>query len=221
MMMSGYPTALAPPLNQVPEDAVPGAQTPTHGGMIVGHEYDMPIGQSNLQGQSKYPQYQNHHQQQYRDQYYYGQQHQQEYNNQGHTAAHNTEPASAPLPAPQARGSTLNSHRPRPVSMPPPSHAAATTPPAHATSTAPSDRTHTSGDESKERRKHKDEHSSSRRSGRRILGDYTLSKALGAGSMGQVRLATHNVTGEKVGIHFLFIDALDLFLICFVDIQSM
>jgi serine/threonine protein kinase len=32
----------------------------------------------------------------------------------------------------------------------------------------------------------------------RILGDYTLSKTLGAGSMGKVKLATHNITGEKV-----------------------
>ena len=32
----------------------------------------------------------------------------------------------------------------------------------------------------------------------RVLGDYTLSKTLGAGSMGKVKLAHHNVTGEKV-----------------------
>lgn len=32
----------------------------------------------------------------------------------------------------------------------------------------------------------------------RILGDYTLSKTLGAGSMGKVKLATHNITGEQV-----------------------
>jgi hypothetical protein len=32
----------------------------------------------------------------------------------------------------------------------------------------------------------------------RVLGDYTLSKTLGAGSMGKVKLATHNITGEKV-----------------------
>jgi len=32
----------------------------------------------------------------------------------------------------------------------------------------------------------------------RILGEYTLSKTLGAGSMGKVKLAHHNVTGEKV-----------------------
>jgi hypothetical protein len=38
----------------------------------------------------------------------------------------------------------------------------------------------------------------SSRSGNKILGDYTLSKLLGAGSMGKVKLAVHNVTGEKV-----------------------
>ena len=33
-----------------------------------------------------------------------------------------------------------------------------------------------------------------------ILGDYTFckGKSLGAGSMGKVELATHNITGEKV-----------------------
>ena len=36
------------------------------------------------------------------------------------------------------------------------------------------------------------------RTSNRILGDYTLSKTLGAGSMGKVKLAHHNVTGEKV-----------------------
>ena len=38
------------------------------------------------------------------------------------------------------------------------------------------------------------------RTSNRILGDYTLSKTLGAGSMGKVKLAHHNVTGEKVRI---------------------
>ena len=32
----------------------------------------------------------------------------------------------------------------------------------------------------------------------KIVGDYTLGKTLGAGSMGKVKLATHNQTGEKV-----------------------
>lgn len=39
---------------------------------------------------------------------------------------------------------------------------------------------------------------SSRARTNRLLGDYTLSKTLGAGSMGKVKLATHNITGEKV-----------------------
>ncbi|KAJ7689046.1 hypothetical protein B0H17DRAFT_1331972 [Mycena rosella] len=37
----------------------------------------------------------------------------------------------------------------------------------------------------------------------RVLGDYTLSKTLGAGSMGKVKLATHNITGEKLAIKIL------------------
>lgn len=144
---------------------------------------------------------------QYRDQYHYEQQ-QQEYNNQQHTAAHNFVPTTGTLPAPPPRGPTLNSHRPRPLSMPPQSYAQ---PPnstaATATGASPPDRSHTSGDENKERRRQREEHASSRRSGRRVLGDYTLSKTLGAGSMGQVRLATHNVTAEKVrffGLHRFF-----------------
>jgi hypothetical protein len=48
-------------------------------------------------------------------------------------------------------------------------------------------------------------HSSTKpsRGSNRILGDYTLSKTLGAGSMGKVKLATHNVTGEKVRFFLL------------------
>jgi hypothetical protein len=38
----------------------------------------------------------------------------------------------------------------------------------------------------------------------RILGDYTLSKTLGAGSTGKVKLAHHNITGEKVRTHTIF-----------------
>lgn len=37
----------------------------------------------------------------------------------------------------------------------------------------------------------------------RILGDYTLSKTLGKGNSGKVKLATHNITGEKVNIGWL------------------
>lgn len=39
----------------------------------------------------------------------------------------------------------------------------------------------------------------------RILGDYTLTKTLGAGSMGKVKLAHHNITGEKVRLVRLFV----------------
>lgn len=33
---------------------------------------------------------------------------------------------------------------------------------------------------------------------RRVLGNYTLVSTLGSGSMGKVRLAVHNITGDKV-----------------------
>ncbi|THH32748.1 hypothetical protein EUX98_g1453 [Antrodiella citrinella] len=41
------------------------------------------------------------------------------------------------------------------------------------------------------------------RGSNRILGDYTLSKTLGAGSMGKVKLAHHNLTGEKLAVKIL------------------
>ena len=163
MMMSGYPTALAPLVSE--ETPVAGIHTPTYGGMIAGHEFDMPIGQSQqLQHQQQQQQQHRHHHQQ-----------QQEY----HTPAH-TIPATTTTPQ---RVQTI---RPRPVSMPPQSH-------------APQVPTLSSDENgNRERRKHREDQPSSRRSGRRTLGDYTLSKTLGAGSMGQVRLASHNVSGEKV-----------------------
>jgi serine/threonine protein kinase KIN1/2 len=37
----------------------------------------------------------------------------------------------------------------------------------------------------------------------RILGDYILSKTLGAGSMGKVKLATHTLTGEQLAVKIL------------------
>lgn len=165
--MTSYPTALAPQLNQVPEDAVAGQITPSHGGMIGGHEFEMPVSQSQSQ--------------------------------QPHPSTPNHNPTTA-APAPALRGSTPNSHRPRPVSMPPQPYAA--TPPVGTSNQTPSSsETRERSDENRERRRHRDEHSSTTgRSSRsnRILGDYTLSKTLGAGSMGKVKLATHNITGEKV-----------------------
>ncbi|KAF9483696.1 Pkinase-domain-containing protein [Pholiota conissans] len=169
--MTSYPTALAPQLNKVPEDAVAGHVTPSHGGMIGGHEFDMAISQPPPQHSP--------------------------------TLVHNSA-------TPASRGPTPNSHRARPVSMPPQAYAASNTPVIVAANNVASANTSSTGDrsqdENKERRRHRDEHSSTTgRSSRsnRILGDYTLSKTLGAGSMGKVKLATHNITGEKLAVKIL------------------
>lgn len=102
----------------------------------------------------------------------------------------------------QTRAATDSSRRPRPLSMPPQSYTS-NTPVVAANSAATadvSDSKDRSHDENSQRRKHREENSSSNKPNRsnRILGDYTLSKTLGAGSMGKVKLATHNITGEKV-----------------------
>ncbi|KAF8129971.1 hypothetical protein EV363DRAFT_1168110 [Boletus edulis] len=53
-------------------------------------------------------------------------------------------------------------------------------------------------------RQHRDGSTSKQsRSTNKVLGDYTLTKTLGAGSMGKVKLATHNVTDEKLAIKIL------------------
>lgn len=176
-----YPASLAPQLNQVPEDVEAAHIAASQGGMIGGHEFDMPISQPT--------------------------------HTQPHPSSHlpgqNT---PAPVPRPSS-----SSHRPRPVSMPPQSY---NVPPSSAgngggsvsgaTTTSSQDtrdRDRSQMDENSHRRRHREErseraieHSSSNRtrSSNRILGDYTLSKTLGAGSMGKVKLATHNITGEKV-----------------------
>ena len=99
-------------------------------------------------------------------------------------------------PSPQIlttlRQPTANSGRPRPVSMPmaPQGYA-----PANDDSRATVE-TNGSGTNNNangiDRRTHKP------RSSNRVLGDYTLGKTLGAGSMGKVKLAYHNITSEKV-----------------------
>ncbi|KAF8631661.1 hypothetical protein AX17_005062 [Amanita inopinata Kibby_2008] len=178
--MAAYPTALATQLNKVPEDAEPGQVTLSMGGMIGGHEFDIPVSQPT--------------------------------HTQQHTITSAT-PSPASLPAPTPRGSS-QSHKPRPVSMPPQSyHLNPPSTPA-AGSTTPSssetrERSNMTSDESTQHsRRHRDgthSHGSSNRTGRsnRILGDYTLGKTLGAGSMGKVKLAVHNVTGEKMAVKIL------------------
>jgi hypothetical protein len=84
--------------------------------------------------------------------------------------------------------------RPRPVSMPPQPY---TPPNAHPQSVTQRP------EERQQHRQHREAGPSTgsrNRSTNRILGDYTLSKTLGAGSMGKVKLATHNITGEKVSL---------------------
>ncbi|KAI9507059.1 hypothetical protein F5148DRAFT_1276345 [Russula earlei] len=93
----------------------------------------------------------------------------------------NTASTTAPIP----RGTVP---RPRPISLPPPPYS-----PSH------------SGTSSDRQRQHSQRtvDSARPRTTNRILGEYTLSKTLGAGSMGKVKLAHHNVTGEKLAVKIL------------------
>lgn len=79
---------------------------------------------------------------------------------------------------------TSSSHKPRPVSMPPQNY-------------------NVNAEDAQNGRRKEASSTSKSRSSNRILGDYTLSKTLGAGSMGKVKLATHNVTGEKFAVKIL------------------
>ncbi|KAL5638630.1 hypothetical protein ACGC1H_003105 [Rhizoctonia solani] len=77
----------------------------------------------------------------------------------------------------------------RPVSLPPQTSAQAA---------AISDRM--SVDENREREKETRRGKSQEKSRGRVLGDYVLTKTLGAGSMGKVKLAVHTPTGQKLAI---------------------
>ncbi|KAL0569877.1 Serine/threonine-protein kinase [Marasmius crinis-equi] len=123
---------------------------------------------------------------------------------------------SQPEPAPQPRLPKPSSSRQRPVSMPPQSYAASNM--NNNTEERPdrererdrdrerSDRDR--GDRDRDRDRQSDRHrahGSTTKSSRsnRILGDYTLTKTLGAGSMGKVKLANHNLTGEQLAVKIL------------------
>lgn len=84
--------------------------------------------------------------------------------------------------------------RPRPMSLPPQAYT-----PAH--SGTSSDRTRQYVEQphaTPPKHSQRSADTTKSRTTNRILGDYTLSKTLGAGSMGKVKLAHHNLTGEKV-----------------------
>ncbi|KAG9309254.1 hypothetical protein JVU11DRAFT_10737 [Chiua virens] len=98
-----------------------------------------------------------------------------------------------PLPAPAAR--PWVNPRPRPLSMPPQSYSSPQTSSSDRDKQLMSDQKH---------RQHKDGSTSKQsRTANRVLGDYTLTKTLGAGSMGKVKLAIHNVMEEKLAIKIL------------------
>ncbi|THH12048.1 hypothetical protein EW146_g7832, partial [Bondarzewia mesenterica] len=166
--MAEYPTSLASDPPSKPPGAVTnsGSITPSHGGMVPGHEFDLPIAQPpyNPRPRPSPP------------------------SAPTTIRPEQTPPVTPlPLPVPASRSAVTTIARPRPVSMPP----QAFTPSASATS---SDRAQASGSVRHQQRGVDTPRS---RTTNRILGDYTLSKTLGAGSMGKVKLAHHNVSGEK------------------------
>jgi hypothetical protein len=120
-----------------------------------------------------------------------------------------------PLPAPVPRNS-LSANRPRPMSMPPQTYMMAVGTGAGSTTSSSDakERPQLAADDNVQPKKtHRDgSHTPKPSRSNRILGDYTLSKTLGAGSMGKVKLATHNVTGEKV--RFFLISLLLLMSVC-------
>ncbi|TFK20182.1 Pkinase-domain-containing protein [Coprinopsis marcescibilis] len=183
-MSAAYPTSLAPQLNQVPEDVEAGHISPSYGGIVRGHEFDMPVSQQPTHTQPQHP------------------------------SSHLNNSQNLPAPIPRSSNSS-SSHRPRPVSMPPQAFSAVTSEPGSTAAGSARDSRDRSSSTDQDatatphRRRHRDSHeqgaSSSGRPSRsnRILGDYTLSKTLGAGSMGKVKLATHNVTNEKLAVKIL------------------
>ena len=99
----------------------------------------------------------------------------------------NTASTTAPIP----RGTVP---RPRPMSLPPPTYS-----PSSSGTSSERPRHHVEQPlATAQRHSQRGLEAPRQRTTNRVLGDYTLSKTLGAGSMGKVKLAHHNVTGEKV-----------------------
>lgn len=100
-------------------------------------------------------------------------------------------PITSSATAPTPRGAAS---KPRPMSLPPTSYA-----PSYSGTSSERPRQYVEQPlASSQRHSQRGLDPTKQRTTNRILGDYTLSKTLGAGSMGKVKLAHHNVTGEKV-----------------------
>ena len=101
-------------------------------------------------------------------------------------------PPTTAQPAPTQRRPGASSQRPRPASMPPQSYGQSNGP-------VPVERERQTTEESSRRQQGREQTTSRvSRGSSRVLGDYTLGKTLGAGSMGKVKLAQHANSDEKV-----------------------
>jgi hypothetical protein len=105
-------------------------------------------------------------------------------------------PITASTPAPIPRGTAS---KPRPMSLPPASFS-----PSYSGTSSERPRQYVEQPiASAQRHSQRGLEPPKQRTTNRILGEYTLSKTLGAGSMGKVKLAHHNTTGEKVRLAIL------------------
>ncbi|KAG8972752.1 serine/threonine-protein kinase KIN2 [Tulasnella sp. 425] len=154
---SSYPNAA--------QGVPPGQTTPSHGGMITGHEFDLTVHPPSSREPDQRIQTQ--------------------------------DDETPPIVTDRRRLQPSTASRPRPVSMPPQSIPPVVVPATNGTHDGPS----TTADQRTADAASSRNGTAGRSSrGTRILGDYTLGKTLGAGSMGKVKLAQHNVTGEKLAI---------------------
>ena len=100
--------------------------------------------------------------------------------------------------APAQKRPGASSQRPRPVSMPPQPYGQSNGP-------VPAERERQPAEDNSRRQQGRDQAAPrTSRGSSRVLGDYTLGKTLGAGSMGKVKLAQHANSDEKVCLPFQF-----------------
>lgn len=107
--------------------------------------------------------------------------------------------------SPTPRTASVRSTRPRPLSMPPQGYNSQAQAQAHGQErdrererereARHAQSTQRNGDQQQNGSTRHREHRT--RPTNRVIGNYTMTKTLGAGTMGKVKLATHNVTGEK------------------------